>query len=98
MLLQALLSKDAFLMTLTQLIIYARRFGKENQNVVNFDWHLTHEQLASQTGLARESVTRQIKKLQDKGLVNYSGKKLLIRDLKKLEEEFLLPLDNRSEL
>lgn len=84
----SLLSKDAFYKVLSQLIIYARRFGQNNQNIITFDWHLTHHQLASQTGLARESVTRQIKKLEDKGLVGYSGKKLFIYNLSKLEEEY----------
>ena len=90
MLLEALLSGDAFYRVLTQLIIYARRFGQKNQSIITFDWHLTHHQLASQTGLARESVTREIKKLQKQGLVGYSGKKLFIYDLSKLEEEWHL--------
>lgn len=87
MILEVLLSGDAFYKTLTQLVIYARRFGQKNQNIITFDWHLTHRQLASQTGLARESVTKEIKKLQDKGLIGYSGKKIFIYDLLKLEEE-----------
>lgn len=85
--LEALLSGDAKLRILTHLIIYARRFGTNSQNIITFDWHMTHHELASQTGLARESVTKQIKKLQDKGLISYSGKKLVIEDLLKLEEE-----------
>lgn len=89
--LEALLSRDARLRILTHLIIYARRFGQNNQNVITFNWHLTHTQLASQTGLARESVTREIKKLQSKGLVGYSGKRLFIYDLPKLEEEYFTP-------
>lgn len=87
MLSEALLLGSAFYRVLAQLIIYARRFGQRNKNLITFDWHLTHHQLASQTGLARESVTRQIKKLQNKGLIGYSGKKLLIYDLSKLEKE-----------
>ncbi len=90
--LEALLSGDAFYRVLTQLIIYARRFGQKNQNTITFDFHLTHHQLASQTGLARESVTKEIKKLQEKGLIGYSGKKLLIYNLLKLEEEYFDPL------
>ncbi len=89
--LEALLLGDAFYRVLTQLIIYARRFGKEDQNVITFDVSLTHHQLASQTGLARESVTREIKKLTKKGLIGYKGKKLLIYNLPKLEKEFLTP-------
>lgn len=84
---EALLSKDAFYKVLTQLIIYARRFGQKKEGTITFDWHLTHHQLASQTGLARESVTRVIKKLQNKDLIGYSGKKLFIYDLFKLEKE-----------
>lgn len=102
MLFVALLLGNAFYRILTQLIIYAKRFGQKNQKIITFDWHLTHHQLASQTGLARESVTKEIKKLQDKGLIGYSGKKLFIYDLAKLEEECFsylrkiqqTPLDN----
>ena len=84
---EALLSGDAYYRILTQLIIYARRFGKLKQGIITFDWHLTHEQLASQTGLARESVTKEIKKLQDKNLLGYSGKRIFIYSLSELEEE-----------
>ena len=104
MVLESLLLGDAYLRVLTQLVIYTRRFGKKNQDKIIFDFHLTHHQLASQTGLARESVTKMIKKLQDKGLIGYSGKKLLIYDITKLERERFnysqanlienLPLDN----
>lgn len=86
---ETLLLGDATLRILIHLIIYTRRFGKNTQDKIIFDWSLTHHQLASQTGLARESVTREIKKLQDKGLIGYSGKKLLIYDLSKLEEEYI---------
>lgn len=85
--LEALLSNDAYFRVLTQLIIYSKRFGQTDKNKITFDWHLTHRELASQTGLARESVTKQIKKLQDKGLIGYLGKKLVIYDLPKLEAE-----------
>lgn len=84
---EALLLGDAYLRVLTHLIIYTRRFGKNASDKIVFDWSLTHQQLASQTGLARESVTREIRKLQDKGLIGYLGKKIFIYDLEKLEQE-----------
>lgn len=99
--LEALLLGDAFCRVTTSIIIYTRRFGQKNDSIITFDWQLTHKQIASQTGLARESVTKEIKKLQEKGLIGYSGKKLFIYDLGKLEEEYFsylskiqkLPLD-----
>ncbi len=84
---ETLLFGDAYTKVLTSLIIHARRFGKKENGVINFDWNLTHRRLASQTGLARESVTKEIKKLQDKKLVEYRGRKMIIFDLLKLENE-----------
>lgn len=86
--LEALLSGDAYLKILTHLIICTKRFGQMSEDKVIFNWHLTHQQLASQTGLARESVTKEIKKLQDKALVGYDGKRLFIYDISKLEQEY----------
>lgn len=86
--LEALLLGDAFCRVTTSLIVYTRRFGQKSEGIIVFDWQLTHKQIASQTGLARESVTREIKKLQEKGLIGYSNKKLFVYDLNKLEEEY----------
>ena len=90
--LETLLLGDAYLKVLAQLIIYSKRFGQKNQDKITFDWQMTHHQLASQTGLARESVTRQIKKIQNKGIIGYSGKKLFIYDISKLEKELFLKI------
>ena len=91
--LEVLMSGDAYLRILTHLIIYARRFGQSKQDKIIFDWHLTHHHLASQTGLARESVTKEIKKMQNKDLIGYSGKKMFINNLAKLEEECSIYID-----
>lgn len=99
---ESLLLGDAYLRVLTHLIIYTRRFGRNADGKITFDWSLTHEQLAGQTGLARESVTKEFKKLQDKSLIGYFGKKLFIYNLSKLEEEYIfyknLPLDKHKKL
>lgn len=93
--LESLLFGDAYLRLLTHLVIYSKRFGKNSNGEHN--WYVTHHQLASQTGLARETVTREIKKLQEKNLIGYKGKKLLIHDTMALEKELnthnKLPLD-----
>ncbi len=93
---EALLLGDAYLRVITHLIIYTRRFGKNTGSKTTFDWSLTHEQLASQTGLARESVTKEFRKLQKKHLIGYFGKKLFINDLLKLEEEYIAYSKNSS--
>lgn len=87
--LESLLVRDAYHRVLTQLIIHTKRFGKLDNEKIIFDWPLTHHELSSQTGLARESVSKEIKKLQNQGLIGYSGKKIFIHDLDKLEKAHL---------
>ncbi|MBI2595813.1 Crp/Fnr family transcriptional regulator [Candidatus Daviesbacteria bacterium] len=90
---EVLLLGDAYLKIITHLIIYSKRFGKNINGKVTFDYSPTHEQLAYQAGLARESVTKEFKKLRDNNLIGYVGKKLFIYDLSKLEEEYAFYLD-----
>lgn len=96
MIMESLLLGDGYLRILTQLVIYSRRFGNKDDSKTIFDFHLTHSQLASQTGLARESVTKVLKKLKTQGLIGYSGKEMFIYNRSKLEEKLIanLTLDN----
>jgi len=85
---ESLLSGDAYLRTITNILIHALRFGEINDNKP-VELRLTHIQIASQSGLSRETVTREVKKLQMKGIVSYKGETLLIHDTHKLEHEVL---------
>ncbi len=82
---ESLLSGEPHFRTVVQLIIHTRRFGKKEGEQYNVN--LTHSQLASLAGLSRETVTREIKKLEDKKLVAYEGKQLIVLDIAKLEEQ-----------
>lgn len=76
---ESLLAGDAYFRIVTHLVEQTRRFGPRVQ--------LTHQQLATLTGLTRETVTREIKKLLDKGIVLYEGKLLTIPMIEQLEAE-----------
>jgi len=82
---ESLLSGTPSFKTAVQLVIHTKRFGiKEAEK---YKVNLTHTQLASLAGLTRETVTREIKKLEDKKLVTYEGKQLIILDIAKLEAQ-----------
>lgn len=81
-----LLSGDAYARTITPILIHALRFGHDRNSI---EVYLTQNQIASQAGLTRETVTREVKKLQDRGIVGYKGKALVVYDLTRLEEELL---------
>lgn len=61
--------------------------SKEAQSGGKQGLSLTQTDIASWTGLTRETVARQIKKLGQKNLVNYLGRKLIIVDSGKLKKE-----------
>lgn len=83
-----LMSGDAYDRVITELLIMAKRFGNQTSKQT-IEVHLTEKELANQAGMARETVSREIKKLKDKGLVNLTRNKLTIIDISKLEDELL---------
>ncbi len=50
---------------------------------------ITEKDLASMSGMTRETVSREIKILKEKGLVEFSRNRLIIKNIKKLEKELL---------
>ncbi|HEX8966100.1 MAG TPA: Crp/Fnr family transcriptional regulator [Patescibacteria group bacterium] len=83
---ESLLSGDAYIKTIVQIVIHTKRFGVIDASG-KYLVDITHAQLASLSGLSRETITREIKKLENKKLVMYKGKQLIVLDLKSLEKE-----------
>lgn len=75
---------------IAEFLIYARRFGEQQENKVQVNFKLTEKDLAAQSGVARETVSREIQKLKQKGLISFEKNILVINDLHKLEEELLI--------
>lgn len=80
-----LLAGNAYAKLIMELMIHAKRFGKKTDNIIKVE--ISEKDLASQTGMTRETVSREIKVLKNKGLVEFSKHHLLIKDLHLLEEE-----------
>lgn len=69
------------------LSVFAKSYGKvEGKNIV-FNLPLTHRDIGLLIASARETVSTEIKKLEDKKIIEYRGRVLVIKDLKKLEKE-----------
>lgn len=79
-----LMSGDAYARLLTELVIYAKRFVKGKNSV---EIAISEKDLAAQSGLTRETVSREMRQLKDKGLVTSKRAKLTITNVEKLEEE-----------
>jgi CRP-like cAMP-binding protein len=85
-----LMSGNAEARLITELIIYAKRFGQKTDKGIEVNFQLTEKDLASQTGITRETVSRQLSKLKEKGLIEFKKKTLTVKDLSMLEEELSL--------
>lgn len=72
------------------ILICAERFGKREGNKKIIEVPLTHSDIASLVGLTRETVSIEIKKLVDEGLVGYRGRQIVVKSLGGLKKRSLL--------
>ena len=82
-----LMSGEAYSRVITELLIAVKRFGKPNGGAVEL--HLSEKDIAGQAGMARETVSREIKILKDKGLVTFNKNILTIENPDRLEDELI---------
>ena len=75
------------------LYICAERFGKKTGSNVVIDVPLTHKDIANLVGMTRETVSIEMKKLAQKGVISYKGKVVTVHDLVRLKEESLFDED-----
>lgn len=69
------------------LLIFARRFGKRKGREVVFNLKLTHQDIASFIGSIRETVSVEMQNLKKKGLIEYHGSIIEVKNLEALEKE-----------
>lgn len=82
-----LMSGEAYERVVTELLITAKRFGKPYGEAVELN--ISEKDIASHAGMARETVSREMKILKDKGIVIFSKNILTIKNIKRLEDELI---------
>ncbi|MEQ9423921.1 MAG: Crp/Fnr family transcriptional regulator [Cyclobacteriaceae bacterium] len=85
--LESLVFKDAR----TRVVDFLMELAEERGQKVGFETmvksHFTHKDIASLTGTSRQTVTTIMNELKEKNLINFDRRRILIRDLEKLEAE-----------
>jgi CRP/FNR family transcriptional regulator len=69
------------------LLIYAKRFGIKQKDGKLIPIPLTHKDIANLVGVARETVSIELKKFIDKGIVQKTGRFLVVKNQKTLEKQ-----------
>lgn len=69
------------------LCIFVERFGRKTKGGFLIEVPLTHKDIANLVGIARETTSLEMGKLKDKGIIDYSGRTILVRSLTRLKRE-----------
>lgn len=70
--------------------ICAERFGIPGKRGIIIQVPLTHQDIAKLIGIARETVSIEMKKLQNMGLISYQGRLLVVKNMINLQKESLV--------
>ncbi len=83
---QKIVEGDAYTKTAILIKSMIDNDSKDKRKNIEIKFAIPHRLLANMTGLTRETVTLQLLKMQKEGLVATNVRKLIIKDLDKLEE------------
>lgn len=81
-----LMAGNAYARLITELVIHAQRFGEKDNNG-SIILRVSEKELASQIGMSRETISREMKTLKERKLVTFNKNVLSISHLNKLENE-----------
>lgn len=83
-----LVFSDAYRRVISVLIYIAKHFGEEDSSgTVTIDHRFTQQDIATLVGVARETASNELVKLEKRGLIKHQGHSTLIQNIKKLELE-----------
>lgn len=85
--LENLMFEEAYKRVVFLLLYLAEKFGQKEDGKIIIELPLTHKDIASWINLTRETVSRQIEKLINKGLISHKNHQLIIYKLHQLEQE-----------
>lgn len=84
---EQLISQGAYPKIVSLLLYLADRFGKKQGESIVIGLRFSHDQIGSWVGVARETVSRQMEKLEKKGIISQKDHKITINDIERLQEE-----------
>ncbi|WP_058486620.1 Crp/Fnr family transcriptional regulator [Defluviitalea phaphyphila] len=78
---------DSYIRTIKVLIKLAKQYGKNTSKGIELELGMTRQDIANIVGTTRETSSRIMSQLKKKNYIDVDGKTIIIKDLKKLEDE-----------
>jgi len=82
-----LVFSDAYRRVISVLLYIAKHFGEAHGSGIIVDHQFTQQDIATLVGVARETVSIEMVKLEKKGFVEYSNHSMIFKSTKKMEAE-----------
>jgi CRP/FNR family transcriptional regulator len=86
-----LVFSDAYRRVISVLLYIAEHFGEKRGQGMIINHRFTQQDIATLVGVARETASLELVKLEKKGLIKYIDHSILFESIKKLELELSLP-------
>ena len=84
-----LVFSDAYRRVISILLYIAKHFGERSSTGIIVKHRFTQQDIATLVGVARETASNEMVKLEKKGLIKYVDHSILFNSFEKLEEELL---------
>ena len=84
-----LVFSDAYRRVISVLLYISKHFGKKQGDSVIVHHHFTQQDIATLVGVARETVSNELIKLEKKGLIKYIDHEIIFNDISKLDLELV---------
>ncbi len=82
-----LVFSDAYRRVISILLYIAKHFGEKSEKGILIHHRFTHQDIATLVGIARETASNELVKLEKKGLIKYVGRLMLFENIRKLNSE-----------
>lgn len=86
---EKLVSDTSYIKTASLLAYLADKFGHKMDRGLLIQLQFTHTNISSWLGINRETASRQMKKLEKKGLIDYQEGLIIVKDMERLQKESL---------
>lgn len=84
---EQLVAQGSYSKIISLLLYFSQVRGENKDNKIFIDLKYSHDDIAAWVGVARETVSRQMEKLEKKGLISHKNHLIVIEDMEKLKQE-----------
>ncbi len=84
-----LVFSDAYRRVISVLLYIAKHFGEIKDDGIIVSHRFTQQDIATLVGVARETASNELSKLEKKGLIKYIDHSMIFNDMEKLERELV---------